>query len=220
MKVNFLKTQIEPPSIPVKRTSTKPSNLLIYRAAQLISIVGHPLVSGSVISFLVFFQLFEVRRAFFLSGFILFLISIPAAAWNYYKTKSGAYANFNVSVRSQRTSMYIFLIGLMAMAILLARLSQQPKFLLVGLSLCFALVLISFVVNYFLKTSLHTAMSFFLAFGLWQLHTSRGIVMFFMALLVSSSRLILKRHTFPEVISGSCIGSGTGALLFYFLPVG
>jgi membrane-associated phospholipid phosphatase len=220
MKVNFFKTQIEHPSISVKRTSINPQNLLIYKAAQLISIVGHPLVSGSVISILVFFQLFGVRKAFFLSGFILFLISIPAAAWNYYKTKSGAYTNFNVSVRSQRTSMYTVLIGLLAMATLLAWLSHQPKSLLVGLSLCFALVLISFGLNYFLKTSLHTAMSFFLAFGLWQLHTSWGIAMLFMAFLVSSSRLILKRHTLPEILSGSFIGSGTGAMLFYFLPVG
>ena len=203
----------------MKRAPPKSQKVHLLKVAWFVSALGHPLVSGSAVGVLVFFQLFEFRKAVFLSGFILCLISIPVAAWIYYKTKSKEYTNFDVSVRTQRTSMYLFLLGILALAILLALFSQQTQSLFIGLSLCFAMVAISFKFNYFLKSSLHVAMSFFLAFSLWQVQPFWGVAMFFMALLVSASRLILKRHTLSEIISGSFIGSGTGALLFYILPV-
>ena len=190
-----------------------------YKVAGFISVLGHPLLLGTFISAMVFFQLFPLQKAFLLSGFVLGLVSVPAAAWNYYKTKSGGYTNFDVSVRSQRQSMYLVLSSLLGLACLLAWLSGQPLAFCIGLSLCLAMVLFSFLVNTFLKTSLHAAMSFFMAFGLLQVNLALGSCLLLLAILVGISRLVLGRHSLPEVMSGSCIGAATGLELVYLLPL-
>ena len=135
-----------------------------YKVAGFISVLGHPLLLGTFISALVFFQLFPLEKALLLLGFVLGLVSLPTAAWNYYKTRSGGYTNFDVSVRSQRQSMYLVLSSLLGLACLLAWLSGQPLAFCVSLSLCLAMVLLSFLINTFLKTSLHAACRF-----LWHL---------------------------------------------------
>jgi hypothetical protein len=188
-----------------------------YKAAKFISVLGHPLLIGSLVSAFVFFELYSREKALLLSGFVLGLISLPLTAWNFYKTKSGGYTNFDVSVRSQRSSMYAVLLGLLSLACLLAWFSDQPLAFCVGLSMCLALVLISFLINFFLKTSLHAAISFFLAFGLLELQLTWGLGMLLLAVLVSISRLALKMHSMVEVVSGSFIGTGAGVLLIYWL---
>jgi membrane-associated phospholipid phosphatase len=183
-----------------------------YKAAKFISVLGHPLLIGSLVSAFVFFELYSREKALLLSFFVIGLVSLPLTAWNFYKTKSGGYTNFDVSIRSQRSSMYAVLLGLLSLACLLGWFSNQPRAFSIGLSTCLALVLISFLINFFLKTSLHAAISFYLAFGLLALHISWGMGMLFLAVLVSISRLRLKRHNRQEVISGFFIGSGAGAL--------
>lgn len=190
---------------------------LRYRVAGLLSFLGHPLLMGTLLSSLVFYRIFPPEKALLLSGFILLLVSLPASAWIYYKIQSGGYSNFDVSVRSQRKSMYLVLTGLLGIASLLAWLSEQPLAFCIGLSLCLGMVVLSFLINTFLKTSLHAAMSFFMAVGLLKLHLLLGIGLLLLAVLVGISRLVLKRHSLPEVISGSMVGAGAGFMLVYLL---
>lgn len=192
---------------------------LRYKLAWFLSFLGHPLLMGTFLSSLVFYQIFPPEKALLLSGFILLLVSLPASAWIYYKTQSGGYSNFDVSVRSQRKSMYLVLTGLLGTASFLAWQSEQPLAFCIGLSLCLGMVLLSFLLNTFLKTSLHAAMSFFMAVGLLQLHFVLGVGLLLLAVLVGISRLVLKRHSLAEVISGSVVGAAAGLLLIYLLPV-
>lgn len=163
---------------------------------------------------LVFFRLYDFERAFTLSIAMLGLLILPVGAWILFKIANGQYANFDVSVRNQRASLYTLLISLLALAIVLALYYGQPKTLLLGLGCFFLMLVFSFVINSFLlKTSLHTGISFFFAFVLWRLDCSWGLLMFLMAFLVSGSRLVLKRHTLPEVLVGLGIGAASGLLL-------
>lgn len=192
---------------------------LRYKVAGVLSFLGHPLLMGTFLSAVVFYQMFPPQKALLLSGFVLLLVSLPAAAWIYYKTQSGGYSNFDVSVRSQRKSMYLVLTGLLGIASLLAWQSEQPLAFCIGLSLCLGMILLSFLINTFLKTSLHAAMSFFMAVGLLQLHLGLGVCLLLLAVLVGISRLVLKRHSLAEVISGSVVGASAGLMLIYLLPI-
>ncbi len=192
-------------------------NLAGYRVARFISVLGHPLLIGSVVSAMAFFELYSREKALLLSGFVLGFVTLPLTAWNFYKTKNGSYSNFDVSIRSQRSSMYAVLLGLLSMACLFAWFSHQPLAFSVGLSMCLALVLFSFSINFILKTSLHAAISFFMALGLLKLHVAWGLGMLVLAFLVSISRLVLKRHSMQEVVSGSLSGAGAGLILIYLM---
>jgi membrane-associated phospholipid phosphatase len=194
----------------MKKEGCKPFEPVGFKAAKFISVLGHPLLIGSLVSAFVFFELYSRDKALQLSAFVIGLVSLPLTAWNLYKTKSGGYSNFDVAIRSQRSSMYTILLGLLSFANLLAWFCDQPMAFNIGLSTCLGLVLISFFINFFLKTSLHAAISFYLAFGLLALHTSWGVGMLLLAMLVSISRLVLKRHTIQEVVSGFLIGTGAG----------
>lgn len=190
---------------------------LRYKVAGVLSFLGHPLLMGSFLSTLVFYRIFPPQKALLLSCFILLLVSLPASAWIFYKTQSGGYSNFDVSVRSQRKSMYLVLTGLLGIASLLAWLSEQPLAFCIGISLCLGMIVLSFFLNTFLKTSLHAAMSFFMAIGLLKLHLILGVGLLLLAVLVGISRLVLRRHSLPEVISGSLVGAGAGFLLVYLM---
>lgn len=194
----------------------KTSPTILYRLANLVSIVGHPLLTLSLFSVYVSFWQLPFRQAVLLSCLLIGGVIVPVCIRNYQKVRQGVYTNFDVSDQRQRAGFYPVLIGLVALTTGLFVATGQPRSFCYGMGFSFLLLVVSYGVNYFIKTSLHTSLSFFLAWAGGLISQPLGITMGVLAVLIAVSRLILKRHTLLEVLVGALIGLTVG-IGFYLL---
>ena len=81
-----------------------------------------------------------------------------------------------------------------------------PGYILRGGVITFALFLAAWIVNCFLKLSLHALFAFYCAMILLRIGGGWGTIAFVLAILVAWSRLFLHRHTPVELIAGIAIG--------------
>lgn len=134
---------------------------------------------------------------------------MPITIKNYLKVKKGEYTNFDVSDQQQRREFYPLPIILLSIVSLIFYLTSQPVDVILGSSLSVALLVASALINPFIKCSLHSSASIFLAFLLTNIHLQAGIAMFAFAGLISASRVVMKRHSIIEVL----VGIGLGVVL-------
>lgn len=182
-----------------------------------MSAVGHPLLTWSVFSVYVSFRQLPVRNAVLISGLLIGGVVLPVGVLTYRKVKQGKYSDFDVSNRRQRAGFYPFVIGLMALVTGLFVATNQPRSFTYGLGVALILLIVSYGVNFFIKASMHTSLSFFLAWAGSLISLRLGIMLGLWSVLVATSRLILKRHTLPEVIVGALIGLAAGVSLYELL---
>ena len=79
------------------------------------------------------------------------------------------------------------------------------------------LLLVCYVLNSWLKVSLHAAMSFFLACVLLRQEPTWGATALVLATLIAASRLVLRRHTLAELVVGSIVGAVASGGLMWFV---
>jgi membrane-associated phospholipid phosphatase len=186
------------------------------KSALIISRIGHPI--SLITGYLVFytFSIHEVNTAWWTLTGLVGIGIFPLAMWNYFLTKKGIYTNFDVSVKQDRRSMYgfIFLLALMVMTFLL--ITGQPADMLIGCLMLIQLVLLSFLLNFRIKTSLHTSTVLFTGFALLPLHLLLSLVLFSFTPFVAWSRWRLGRHNPGELAAGAAIGIITGLQLLYY----
>ncbi|WP_148562500.1 phosphatase PAP2 family protein [Spirosoma radiotolerans] len=138
---------------------------------------------------------------------------MPITWHNYSKVKRGRYADFDLSNQTQRAGFYPIVL-LFSGLFTLFLISTSPYQPFNRGAVCFFLLLTgSYAINIFLKVSLHTAVSFFLACALFGLDEYLGVLMGLFSVLIAVSRLVLKRHSLPEIIAGVLIGLVAGASL-------
>lgn len=167
-------------------------------------------------SLYVAFEQLPLGRAVTVSGLLVGGVALPIFWHNYRKVRRGRYTNFDVSDRTQRAQFYPVLIGLVALAASLLWATGQPRPFGYGALCLLGLLVGSYGVNRFLKVSLHTSLSFYLAGAMYLLNPALGLGMAGLAVLVAASRLVLQRHTLPEILVGTGMGLGTG-IGFYAL---
>jgi membrane-associated phospholipid phosphatase len=136
---------------------------------------------------------------------------VPICWHNYRQVKRGRYTNFDVSHQGQRTQFYPILIGLLGVVMLLLFATNQPVPIRLGTACVLLLLISAYGLNYFIKVSLHTALSCFLVWVIYSINPMGGVMMGLFALLIAASRLELGRHTVSEVIAGALLGSVAGA---------
>ncbi|GAA4384674.1 hypothetical protein [Hymenobacter koreensis] len=189
------------------------TNATLLRLAAWVSGLGHPLLTAVVFVVIMTFYLLDARTATWIAGGVVIGVILPIALWNYRQTRTGAYSNFDVSVREQRRSFYPRLIGLLATATALTVVLPTAAALRNGMGLVCLMLVACFAVNFYLKVSLHAAWSFFLASAVYLMHPGWGIVALSAAGLIAASRLVLGRHTVAELVVGAAIGLATGGVL-------
>ena len=134
---------------------------------------------------------------------ILLITIIPIVIWLVWNVKSGKYSNLDVSNRNQRKSLYFFI----AAAIITYLLFDYFKNESIDLVMVFLLILLLVMQfsNYFIKSSMHTAFNVFVSALFFAKSPILGIIWLGIAVLVGITRIILKRHTVKEVITGAFI---------------
>ena len=185
--------------------------------AAWVSGLGHPLLTVAVFVAFAASRLLDPLAARWTTGGIIGLVLLPLAAWNYRQTRTGAYTNFDVSKREHRHSFYPLLLGLLGAATALLFWARVAVAFRYGMLVGWGLLAACFLVNFRLKVSLHAAMSFFMACALLTLDARWGIVGLGLASLVAASRLVLRRHSLPELLAGAGLGALAGGALWLLL---
>lgn len=187
------------------------------KIATVISIIGHPLLTLSIFSIIVFFAYEEFHKALFHSLLIIGVLFVPVTIKMYRNSRNGTYTNFDVSDQSQRQSWYIFIILLMLLLTIILFATDQPRTLRYSILLSLILLSVSKMLNYYVKSSLHVSFNIFLSFLIIHINPATGIIFLAFTALISWSRLILNRHTLKEIIAGFVIGFLIGISSLYLI---
>lgn len=188
----------------------------VRRMAAVVSGLGHPLVTATAFAAFVAGRRLQGAAAAWVLGSVVAL-TLFISLWSLWQTRRGVYSNFDVSQRAQRRSFYPVLLGGVGLAT--AALFWQPvgQFRY-GLLAVWLQLLLCYGLNFWLKVSLHAALSFFLAYAVLHLHVGWGLLALGVATLIAASRLVLQRHTVPELVVGTLMGLLAGAGLVWLLP--
>jgi len=185
----------------------------LKKIAAVISTIGHPLITIPV-----FFEALLLKHG---SGKVVYELSmiivalfLIATLWVYIKFKNGSYSNFDVSIQKQRKSLYLFTVPLVLTTSYLLYITKQPQFIFQAFLIGSILMFLSFIINFYLKTSLHVSLNIYLATAVFLVDPLIGTGIFIFSIIVAWSRIILKKHTIQEVISGLLIGSISSLTLY------
>ena len=194
----------------------KENTSVLYKTARLASILGHPLLTLPVFTTLLAFNLFDPSKATWVSLLIVGVIVLPVTVRNYIKTKRKEYTNFDISDQHQRQSFYPFVIALTTFVTAVLYFTPGTESFFTGTCILLVLLIASALINRVVKCSLHTSASIYLATVLWQFSVAGSIAMFAFTIIIATSRLILKRHTIVEIITGAATGFTAGIANNYF----
>ncbi|MBL7782670.1 MAG: hypothetical protein JNM22_15690, partial [Saprospiraceae bacterium] len=141
----------------------------------------------------------------------------PILIKSYRGVQKGEYTNYDISDRKQRQSWYVLPTLLLSVVTVALYLSGQSR--IIWLATLFALVLFvaSQVVNLFIKTSLHVGFNAYLGFLALPMSKWMGLAFLLFTIPLAWSRIVLKRHTVPEVIAGAVLGVLSGWGFLYLL---
>lgn len=145
---------------------------------------------------------------------ILLILILPISGWIYWNVRKGNYTNMDVSNRKQRNSLYIFIaVAMLVYLVINYMIDGQIDYTMLFL---FILLILMQVSNYFIKSSMHTAINVFTAALFFAQNQILGLVWLFIAIIVGITRIILKRHTPKEVLMGAAIAS---VVSFFYLYI-
>lgn len=188
---------------------------IILKIASLISWAGHPLFTSALLITLISFKRYPIHDALVISGIVLFGVILPANLYTYFKVRSGAYSNFDVSDRKQRSSFYITIIIMMSIVTAFLFYFQPDTHIAKGSLLTVILFMTAYALNQCIKLSSQVALSIYFSFILLQFYSDTAPVLFTFTGLIVGSRLILKRHSATELIAGTVLGFYFGLLMHY-----
>lgn len=184
------------------------------KCASIISNVFNPIVS--LLSFLIYDCMMHPNFSESINRFVsvFIFIIIPTIVWISWNVKQGKYKDADVSNRKQRMSLYFFIES----CIFLYLLSKYLFFHRYDTPMIFVLLLLItlHISNYFIKSSMHTAFNILTAVLFFWKDANFGILWLGIAIVVSISRIILKRHTWSEIISGSIIAVIISAFYLFY----
>lgn len=175
----------------------------IINLAKFITNLFNPLFS-----LLLYFIYIQAKFETFSGGlkkfFLLVIVLIfPIFLWIFKRVKSGKYTDADVSNREERKTLYYFIIAALSVYIIINYFiynSLDPVMLYLLL-----LLFVMQISNLFIKSSMHTALNIFTAALFFSQNHVFGIIWLLVSIIVGFTRIILKKHSLQEVLSGTAI---------------
>lgn len=203
----------------IQDTETKQSRVQVIRhmLAYGISNFGNPFILLIILTAYASFHFMErelairVLSIFLLCSFVPTLLFIIINVWR------GKFSNYDVSTKDQRPVFYLFSITMIGIvSVILLFYPGVHPFLRSGSISAFVLLLGSYLINIKLKSSLHTCFAVYVALAFAAMNMLAGIMLMILAFLMGWSRVVLKRHTRSEVITGACLGLVVGSIFYWY----
>lgn len=134
---------------------------------------------------------------------IILILVIPVIAWIAYNVRTGRYTNMDVSNRKQRNSLYIIIVVLSAIYLFYEYYFQD--IFEVSIFLLVMLLILMQISNFYIKSSMHTALNIYVAALFFKINPYLGVSWFILAIIIGITRVILKRHSISEVLAGAIL---------------
>lgn len=183
--------------------------------ANTFSTIGNPLILSFIVSIYANFREFDTFQAIKLTAILLVIGILPIWFFINRKVKSGDYADHDVSARTKRKSLYVFALTFLMLMIAVLYFTNQPKFITTGALFAWILAFSSFLINFKVKSSLHTGFAFLIAMMTFKIGIIFSMSLLVFAFLIAWSRVYLKRHTLQEVFIGGSLGFVLGSVYQY-----
>jgi membrane-associated phospholipid phosphatase len=174
--------------------------------ARIISWIGHPLVFVAASVAIVVGTQVNLRAGFPILLALLLSTLVPTAVLLLSGVRSGRWSDSDVSVREERQRFFPWAVPFSLAGVAVMYLIDAPAYIIRGSVITLALFLVSWMLNCFLKLSLHALFAFYCATILFRVGAVWGTIAFLLALLVGWSRLSLRRHNALELITGIALG--------------
>ncbi|MEY2439807.1 MAG: hypothetical protein QOI34_1192 [Verrucomicrobiota bacterium] len=183
---------------------------LCWRFARTISWVAHPLAFVS--TSLAIVVLLKLANRVGLSILLALFVSVvlPTALLLFRGVRSGRWSDGDVSIRSERMHFYPGAIVFSAAGVAALLFLHAPDFMMRGALITLALLVLAALANFRTKLSLHALFAFYCALILLRVYWLAGVIGLLVALLVFWSRLYLRRHDLPEMLTGTLFGVSGG----------
>jgi len=184
----------------------------LIAAARALSIVGHPALLMPVAVTAAASgpgappQLLRVALGTALA------VAVVVGLYSLWQVRRGRWAHVDASHPAERRQLNLLLAGVLCGAAALLWALGQPSAVVAGPLLAALLVLLTHALRRWLKVSLHVAFALFAAALVWP-NLPGTLAISALAVGVAWSRLVLHRHTLPEVLTGALLGVAFGAAL-------
>jgi len=191
----------------------------LFRAAKFLSTIGNPLVTSAFMIGAACFHFLDRARAAEVLAILILCVIAPITWWNGRGVQKGQYSDFDVSRRQDRVTMYPIVVLLPLIGSIVLWVRHQPAALSGGMLSAGLMSLAAFVVNRWIKISLHAAFSFYYAAASAALGWAWVPALTIFAVLVTASRWIVGRHVWRELVLGSILGLAAGFLFLAALGI-
>jgi membrane-associated phospholipid phosphatase len=186
------------------------------KIAQLISTVGHPFVMIVLLVLLLSWAM-DPAGVWRITGFVAAMGMIPTGwlAWRslaVHGNRGGTAST--ASMTSVRPILYLTLLGVLLLSSGYFHFVERAPFLARGSLVAALMVAVAAMLNRWLRLSLHLVFAVYSGLILVQIHSVFGVpILLLLAPLLAWSRLVLLKHTLPEVIGGAVLGFGSAIVL-------
>src|SRR5439155_17561859 len=120
--------------------------------------------------------------------------------------RSGRWSDSDVSVRKERQRFFPWAVPFSLAGVIVLRLIHAPDYIVGGAFVTLALFVAAWIVNCWLKLSLHALFAFYCAMILFPIGIVWGATAFAVAVIVAWARLFLRCHTPVELTAGIMLG--------------
>jgi membrane-associated phospholipid phosphatase len=174
------------------------------RFARYVSIIlAPPTISLPLVFLVAFYQARDQLAAFVYACITLFFLSVGPLIYTLIGVRLGKLSDMDVSRRSERAGPFLFSIVSVAIGWLVLMLTQGPKNLQTLLIITAVNGTIMMITTLRWKISIHASSMGGAATILTALYGAVMLPAFLLLVLVSWSRVALRRHTIAQVVAGA-----------------
>jgi hypothetical protein len=183
--------------------------------ARWVSILAHPFV---MVALLVGVPAMRQSAGKAVQSVLLVVIAvvIPIAVLMFRQVRRGRWSNVDASEPSERPVLFLMALAGLVAGVGWLLLSDPQSFLVRGMLVAAAFLLLAAFLTYWVKLSLHVAFAALTATTLCLLGSAVGYALLAVVPVVFWSRIALGRHRVHELLVGLVVGVLTGIVLVRF----
>ncbi len=204
----------EPNEHPVIETIS-PKPLHIRFARQVSNILAPVTISIPTVLLVAFYNTKNVASALFYTCVTLFFLSFGPMLYIIIGVRLGKFSDVDVSRRKERIGPFLFGLASVLAGLIALDLINAPKNLQTLLILTAVSCIVMLFITLWWKISIHASSMAGTVTFLTALYGAIVLPAFLLVILVSWSRVVLRRHTVAQVVAGTLVSiTLTSAILF------